>query len=720
MWSAKRSLYKFKEYHLQPLPLYRTPLRNIRTIRILGRAARDCYLHTKPNTTHTEVLTMPHRLNRNTHASMGAAPDLPRSDHTSGHKKSKNQPRIDQSSDTHAERPLFDNSSPQRVGGNAARIESSDDDADGDISNGDAADPDDESDEDGEGDAFAPSDRATEGNGDQAGHINGDNFDGESTRDREQSLGTRAFKGQTTITEAKLAVGDSDDDIYNGVDLISDSEEDEPNVEQLEERNIIESEEADHLNTAPSNFETSDVWEGFELDDISHGDVPFFDEQYYRTDSNILDFGTQLFQSANVFDELPSPPAPSPSLRRVRFKEPISNDSDMDSDNGDINVLFSPVVPSGGDWDLGGPHLDHESDDASSIGSASGYETDYGDTTDEEDVPASAIKRPQSLLRQPSLSSLEFETQMPATPKSKCPSNLPQTPAGYRRGPRMGTWIVDSTNSRGVIASGGENAKIRYTRIPSKTTAMSTPVANRNTSTANASPIVSQQPLASAPDDNSIDSNAFSNQASIYQYNDPVLGPGSDMVAASAPLPTNHSQQSSLSLSFAASSVFFPMDAMKDVGVFYEDDELDGDDDGDDDDALLNIDDFIDFGDDSSEDGDPAEGGDVTLTSPVTTEDPDPFRLKTPSPGGSDDLMKHLDRNKHTVSAFRRGDFHHQSQQRSRHGNLALNSYALKGGRQAAVNASMELQKKRKMSGGFGHRPSLGAPAPKRKMIHHR
>ena len=282
----------------------------------------------------------------------------------------------------------------------------------------------------------------------------------------------------------------------------------------------------------------------------------------------------------------------------------------------------------------------------------------------------------------------------------------------------MGTWIVDSTSSRGIIASVGENANIRYTRVPCKTTAMSMSVANGITSIANASPIVSQQPLASTADENATDSNGFSNQVSLYQYNDPVLGPESDMVAASAPLPTIHSQQPSLGLSFATSSVFFPMDEMKDVGVFYEDDELDGDDDGGDDDDLLNINDFIDFGDDSSEDGDPAEGGDATLTSPVTTEDPDPFRLKTPSPGGSDDLMKHLDRNKHTVSAFRRGQPHHQTQPRLRHGNLALKSHALKGGRQAAVNASIGLHKKRKMSGGFGHRP--GPPAAKRKIVHHR
>ncbi|KAF6225644.1 hypothetical protein HO133_009644 [Letharia lupina] len=649
---------------------------------------------------------MSRKSSRNAYAPIGAAPNPLEIDHASGHKKSKrNQPRLDQSSNTYTERPTPKNSSPKHGGGQASCSTSSDDDADGDVSNLDAAEPDEESDDDGEGDAFALSGRAIKGDGDQAGRSKEDVGDRESTFEGKKSHGPTASKGKTKITKARPTLRDSDDDVYNRVDLISDSEEDEPNVEQLEERNIIESEEADGLNTEPAYLDASDGWEGFELEDgLFLEDVPYFDERYGRTDSNILDSEMELFQSASIFDGFPSPPPPSPSPRRVRFKEPISqlsNDSDMDSDRGDINVLFSPVVtptvPSGGDLDLGGPYLDYEDDDGSSVGSSSGYETDYGDTTDEEDVPASATKRPQSLLRQPSLSSLELEAQVPATPAAKGPFTFPGTPAGYRRGPRMGTWIVDSTKPCAVIDS----------------------TANSIISTANASPIVSQPTLGTAPDGNGIDPSSFPSQASMYEYNDPVLGPGSDIVAASAPLPAGHSRQPSMDHSFAASSVFVPMDAMGNVSSFFEDDDLNDDDD--DDDALLNIDDFIDFGDDSSEDGDQAAGDDSALTSPVTTEGPGPVQLKTPSPDAtmaSDDLMKHLDR--HIVSAFRRGQPHHQPQPRPRHGNLSLNSYALKGGRQAAANAPMGPQKKRKMSGSFGHRPSFGVPAAKRRMIHHR
>ena len=331
---------------------------------------------------------MPHKLNHNAHGSSGAAPDPLEIGHTLGHKKSKrNRPQLDQSSNTYTERPTPKSSSPKRGGGHTSRSTSSDDDADGDVSNADVAEPDDESDEDGEGDAFAPSDRTIEEHGDQAGHIKGDVSGRESIFGRKQSHASIAFEATSKNMKARITVGDSDDDVYNRVDLISDSEEDDPNVEQVEERNIIESEEADDLNTAPAKSEVSDGWEGFELDDgLFLEDVPFFDEQYGRTDSNILDSELELFQSASIFDQLPSPSPPSPSLRRVRFKEPIpqsSNDSDLDSDSGDINVLFSPVatsmIPSGESLDLGGPYLDYEGDDGSSVGSSSGYESGLHD-----------------------------------------------------------------------------------------------------------------------------------------------------------------------------------------------------------------------------------------------------------------------------------------------------------------------------------------------------
>ena len=325
---------------------------------------------------------MSRKSNRNVHAPVGMAPNPLEIDHAPGHKKSKrNLPRPDQSNNTYTEKPAPKDSSPKRRGGHASRRTSSDDDADGDVSNADVAEPDEESDEDGKGDVFAPSDRAME-HGHQAGLINEGVSDCESTLEVEKSHGSTAFKGKSKITKPRATLGDSDDDVYNRVDLISESEEDEPNIERLEERNIIKSEEADDFITASANLEATDGCDRFELGDGSFlEDIPFFDECYDCMDSNIFDNEREHLQPSSMFEGFPSPPPPSPSPRRVRFKEPISqlsNDSDIDSDNADISVLFKsipvPTVSSGGNLELGGPSLEYEDEDGSSVGS-SGYES---------------------------------------------------------------------------------------------------------------------------------------------------------------------------------------------------------------------------------------------------------------------------------------------------------------------------------------------------------
>ncbi len=61
----------------------------------------------------------------------------------------------------------------------------------------------------------------------------------------------------------------SSDEAYNGVDLISDSEEDEPDVEEAEEQAIIESEndnDDDLQETPRPTIDDGESWEGFEFD----------------------------------------------------------------------------------------------------------------------------------------------------------------------------------------------------------------------------------------------------------------------------------------------------------------------------------------------------------------------------------------------------------------------------------------------------------------------
>ena len=322
---------------------------------------------------------MPHKRRKNAHAPVGAAPDPLDIHHTSRHKKAKRSlPRIEQSSSIYTDGPTPKISSPKRGGGHTSSTTSNDDDADGDVSNADGAEPDDDSDGDDESDAFAPSDRAIEEHADQAGHVNGDVPHQGSNFDRKPSDTSTAFQDKTAVVKASITVGESSDDVYNGVDQISDSEEDEPKAEHVE---------TDGLNNVSAIFEASDGWEGLELDDgFFPEDRPFFDEQYGRTDSNILDGELALFQSASIFDEAPLPSPSSSSPRRVRFKEPVlqsSNDSDMDSDSRDINVLFSPdatpIVSSGGVLDMSGACLDHEGENGSPVGNSSGYESGLHD-----------------------------------------------------------------------------------------------------------------------------------------------------------------------------------------------------------------------------------------------------------------------------------------------------------------------------------------------------
>ena len=325
---------------------------------------------------------MPHKRKRNAHAPVGADPDPLNSNHTSRHKKAKRSlPQSDHSSSIYTDAPTPRISSPRRGGGHASSGTSNDNDVEGDASNADGAEPDDESDEDEESDAFAPSDRAVEEHADQAGHVKGDVPRHESDFDKTPSNTSTNLQDKTEVVKASIAGGDSDDDVYNRVDMISDSEEDDPKVEHVEERNIIESEETKGINNVPADIEASDGWEGLELEDI-----PFFDQQYGRTGSSILDDELELFQSASIVDDVPLPSPSTPSPRRARFMEPfsqLSNESDIDSESRDIDFLFSPdaapVVPSGADLDLSGPRLDLEGDNGSPSGISSGYDSGLHD-----------------------------------------------------------------------------------------------------------------------------------------------------------------------------------------------------------------------------------------------------------------------------------------------------------------------------------------------------
>ena len=151
---------------------------------------------------------------------------------------------------------------------------------------------------------------------------------------------------------------DDDDDIYNNVDLISESDGEDPDIEQQEEANII-------------NDITDDMFPNNDLGDFSifaegslfPGDVPYFDEQIRQISYSIRADDVQSYSSTNAFFRpLPSPPPPTPTTatRRVRFDASAFKSPSSTLEDKDI------VLPS----DL---HLDYE-DDSSSSG-LSGYES---------------------------------------------------------------------------------------------------------------------------------------------------------------------------------------------------------------------------------------------------------------------------------------------------------------------------------------------------------
>jgi hypothetical protein len=127
----------------------------------------------------------------------------------------------------------------------------------------------------------------------------------------------------------------SDDDDYSGVDLISDTEEDEPDVEVAEEQAIIESEEDEDSHASPQPEQEDDDasdWGGFELEDDPG---LFFDEQMARTNApDMYSSATGWIAGQNSGDE-----SPTETARRVRFDL-----SDSDTAVSDIEDNIFPDI----------------------------------------------------------------------------------------------------------------------------------------------------------------------------------------------------------------------------------------------------------------------------------------------------------------------------------------------------------------------------------------
>ena len=235
-------------------------------------------------------------------------------------------------------------------------------------SDGDSANEDDESSSLEDPDAIAPSGRSTDEDGHQAGPI-------DCTKDT-----TTLFNDSERCVQHDTQQDSSDDDIYEGIDLISDSEKDGSDMDHLEERAIVDSEDVDEpLNGASDTVNqlpkpgvlsagpSDDIWEGLDIDQ-NHLDEPsdYFHEQFSQMDEQNFfnDHDGDYFPAFDsCFDSVTRDPSDVPtqtSQRRVRFAEPphseIGGSTLYDESFGmfsNPNAAPPPSPVSGTDQDLG-------------------------------------------------------------------------------------------------------------------------------------------------------------------------------------------------------------------------------------------------------------------------------------------------------------------------------------------------------------------------------
>ena len=286
-------------------------------------------------------------------------------------------------------------------GGNKSVGQETDDD----IGDADADEADNE-DDDEDGDALAPSGYAFKQQGIQAGLLSA-RAKQRVARLRKRDKGTGGLEEHlriprhTKTSRQNTAIpgedSDSDDEAYGGIDDFSTSDENEFHLEQREQQNIIEREESKCSSKGPAAAsravsETSDTWEGFDIEgNLFMSDIPYFDEQFGRTDPEILNSDLQLYQNTNIFDDIESMPpvrsSPSPPARRVHFREPVHprpESSDVVSDDEDVTCLFDVKEQSEIDPLQSSPFCnegEEENEDDSRGGYSSGYESEIIELT---------------------------------------------------------------------------------------------------------------------------------------------------------------------------------------------------------------------------------------------------------------------------------------------------------------------------------------------------
>ena len=202
---------------------------------------------------------------------------------------------------------------------------------------------------------------------------------------------TRPTKAAKSMPEIGGSVNESDDEDYNAVDLISDSDEEEPTVEKIEERMIIDSEEENNIDFVPRTIKprsssiSSDEWQGFDLEGgLFFSDMPFFDEQMGRMSHNDAASEGGLYDGGSIL-ELDHSPSPPPA-RRVRFVDDVvtAYDSTSSSNSDADNEVFPDLFMHQDSLDPGFRKM-IENDNDGDANSTSDGEGSYWNLNDNED-----------------------------------------------------------------------------------------------------------------------------------------------------------------------------------------------------------------------------------------------------------------------------------------------------------------------------------------------
>ncbi|CBX91125.1 hypothetical protein IAQ61_002584 [Plenodomus lingam] len=488
---------------------------------------------------------------------------------------------------------------------------------------------------------------------------------------------------EASVTHYENAI-ESDDEDYSGVNLIpEDDESDIETIERREESYILQEEQQA---TALLN----DYRDARRLSLDSVGSDNIFDVSAPLDDvfiSSLPDFGFAQFFEPQAIPASPEPAVKrkfsDSSTKRVRFDDEVQVSDDSSSESSELDSSVFPdlfldqdklppllhqlmeVDPDDDDGDIGSPMSDgsfwdfgqdesrlaqandsDDTDDESSAGS-SGYDSDMGDTTDEEDFgtdlpPQTPIKN-QSVLRQPA----SAPGSRAATPK---PFQRSSRPTGRQIPPARGVFIHNSSNEAIAITNRSTKTvtfyRPRTTMIP---WIPMTGYPSSTSSTANDSPRNSiAQPNANASD-SEVSNEVFNNTINTDIMLSGIFGsaPGNEYFFANE--------------SVGPPEAFYPFVSIGSGGPFNAMDEDDEDSDDFEDD--LNIADFMDFGsegDETDEDqDDDIEDTDVPATPATSTLAMDgstPARPMSATPINrkrttSDVMLEHFDRG--VVTAFR-------------------------------------------------------------------